>query len=514
MDISDINLDDEEEDAEDEDDDDSDDLGDIGDDLDIEGEEERAIIAEESLRLRSYSEDDDDADEEDDELDDELDDEEDLFQEKQYSSSESSADEDHEFYQNDLYLDPAFCQPTDTLLSNGHSSPRRNSSGSEIVFENPILRALLEEQAPGEEVWYESEHDLVGWECFIDDTDVEDTMHMDDESTRFGGGDTTDEEDFQLMGPPANLVSSSPKKRKKKSNTTVTDVITTSHRPPPLATWERDGGEITIIDALPLPQPSPLPSPARLMHSPLPLSVDLPSLDEYFDASILVASPLSDNESMSDASASSGFTVTRTETPRARTASTATATSLNTESFVTPANRGHSRRKVPMGSYRRQVMLGERNFEKQEKHHYLKEWYTLQERRNLRQMSKTRNLEFLDFSSPARGRRREKLRTARRARNDHDGSAELDLQFIKRRRTSDVQGSGSSAAAFMERLGLDAGDMSEVEDYDDDDFESESRVLNEVGERMVLDDDLELAQFIVPPPGGIDLSPLFGAVDA
>jgi len=29
-----------------------------------------------------------------------------------------------------------------------------------------------------------------------------------------------------------------------------------------------------------------------------------------------------------------------------------------------------------------------------------------------------------------------------------------------------------------------------------------------------LDDDLELAQFIVPPPGGIDLSPLFGAVDA
>ena len=516
MDISDINLDDEEEeDVEDEDDsdeDESDDLGDFGDDLDIEGEEERAIIAEESLRLRSYSEDDDDADEEDDELDDE----EDLFQVKRCSSSESSADEDHEFYQNDLYLDPAFCHPTDSLLSIGPSSPRRNSNGSDmIVFENPILRALVEEQTTGEESWYDSEQDLVGWECFIDDTDVEDTMHLDDESTRFGGGDTTDEEDFQLMGPPANpITSSSPKKKKKKSNNTAADVVTTSHQPPPLATWERDGGEITIIDALPLPQLSPLPSPARLMHSPPSVAIDLPSLDEYFDSSILVASPTSDNESMSDASASSGFTVTRTDTPRARTASTATATSFNTDSFVTPATRGHGRRKVPMGSYRRKVMLGERNFETQEKSVFLKEWYTLQERRNLRQMSKTRNLEFLDFSSPARGRRREKLRTARRARNDHDGSTELDLQFIKRRRTSDVQGSGSSAAAFMERLGLDAGDMSEVEDYDDDDFESESRVLNEVGESMVLDDDLELAQFIVPPPGGIDLSPLFGAVDA
>lgn len=116
------------------------------------------------------------------------------------------------------------------------------------------------------------------------------------------------------------------------------------------------------------------------------------------------------------------------------------------------------------------------------------------------------------MSSPRRGRRREKLRTARRAR-DADASAELDMQFIKRRRTSDVQGSGSSTAAFMERLGLEGGDLSE-EDYDDDEFESDNRVMNGIGETMVLDDDLELAQFIVPPPGGIDLSPLFGAVDA
>jgi hypothetical protein len=510
MDISDIDLDDDEDDDEDSDDNDSDDLGDFDDDLDIEGEEERAIIAEESLRLRGYSDDDDDADEED-----ELDEEEDIFQEKQYSSSESSADEDHEFYQNDLYLDAAFCQPADSLLSNGRSSPRRNSNGSDIVvYANPILRALVEEQSIAQETWYDSEQDLVGWECFIDDTDVEDNMmHMDDESTRYGGGDTTDEEDFKLLGPRGNPVSSPPKKKQNKSNNVVTDVVTTSNRPPPLATWERDGGEITIIDALPLPQLSPVPSPVRVMQSPTHAEVDLPSLDEFFDSSILVASDVAD-EYLSDASASSAFTVTRTATPRARTDSTVTATSFNTDLFVTPANRGQNRRKVPMGSYRRKVMLGERNFEAQEKSVFLKEWYTLQERRNLRQMSKTRNLDFLDFSSPARGRRREKLRTARRARNDHDGSAELNMQFIKRRRTSDVQGSGSSAAAFMERLGLDAGDISDVEDYDDDDFESESRVINGVGERMILDDDLELAQFIAPPPGGIDLSPLFGAVDA
>jgi MoaA/NifB/PqqE/SkfB family radical SAM enzyme len=73
----------------------------------------------------------------------------------------------------------------------------------------------------------------------------------------------------------------------------------------------------------------------------------------------------------------------------------------------------------------------------------------------------------------------------------------------------------------MERLGVDmgAGDISEEEDeeeYDEDEeFDLESRVVNGGGgERMVLDDDLELAQFIVAPPGGIDLSPLFGAVDA
>jgi hypothetical protein len=73
----------------------------------------------------------------------------------------------------------------------------------------------------------------------------------------------------------------------------------------------------------------------------------------------------------------------------------------------------------------------------------------------------------------------------------------------------------------MERLGVDmgAGDISEEEDeeeYDEDEeFDLESRIVNgDGGERMVLDDDLELAQFIVAPPGGIDLSPLFGAVDA
>ena len=94
------------------------------------------------------------------------------------------------------------------------------------------------------------------------------------------------------------------------------------------------------------------------------------------------------------------------------------------------------------------------------------------------------------------------------------------MQFVKRRRTSDYQGSGSSTAAFMERLGLDmgAGDISEeeYEEYDEDEeFDLESRIVNGGGgERMVLDDDLELAQFIVAPPGGIDLSPLFGAVDA
>ena len=49
---------------------------------------------------------------------------------------------------------------------------------------------------------------------------------------------------------------------------------------------------------------------------------------------------------------------------------------------------------------------------------------------------------------------------------------------------------------------------------DEDEFDIDSPVVNGVGERMVLEDDLELAQFIVPPPGGIDLSPLFGAVDA
>jgi hypothetical protein len=518
MDISDVNLDDgADEDEEDEsEDDESDDLGDSGDDLDIEGEEERAIIAEETRRLRSYSVDDDDADEEDDELDEE----EDIFQEQQLSSSESSPDEDHEFYQNELFLDTAFCQPADSILLSVSSPPRRNSNTSDIIlYENPILRALIEEQGLGSmtpygnETWYDSEQDQVGWECFIDDTDVEmgeDVMHMDDESTRYGGGDTTDEEDFKLLGPPAIPVPAN-KKKQKKNNNTLVDVVTTSHRPPPLATWERDESEFTIVGALPLAQ-SPLPSPIRCPHSPPPATPDLPSLDEFFDASLLASSPISDNESMSDASVSSTYTVTH-RGPFSRKDSIATTTSFNTDTFVTPATRGKNRRKVPMGSYRRKVMLGERKEETQEKSVFLKEWYTLQERRNLRQMSKSRNLEFLDFSSPSRGRRREKLRTAQRSRN-HDGSAELDMQFIKRRRTSDVQGSGSSTAAFMERLGLDLGDASEEEEYDDEEFDSGSRVMNGIGERMVLDDDLELAQFIVPPPGGIDLSPLFGAVDA
>jgi len=549
MDVSDINLDDndeEEEDEEDEEDDsdsdDSDDLGDIGDDVDIEGEEERAIIAEESRRLKSYSDDDDadvDADEEEEEDDD--DEEEDLFPSHRYTSSESSPDEDHEFYQNDLYLDASFCRPADRQLSQGHArnSPRRKSIESDIIlYENPILKALIEEQGlgsitpydggGGDEVWNESEDDRVGWECFIDDTDVEmgeDWMHIDDEETRYGGGDTTDEEDFKLLGPPAIPVptTTNTKRKQKKSNTVEIEVVTTSHHPPPLATWERDGAEITISDALPTLQ-APLPSPLPpFPETPPPqATINLPSLDEFFDSTLLATHP--EDESMSDASASSGYTVTRTEAARSRKNSSATATSFGTDSFITPASsfRGRGNRKVPLGSYRRKVMLGERSLEAQEKSVFLKEWYTLQERRNLRKKSKSRNLEYFDLSSsPTRGRRREKLRTAQRARRDHDGSAELDMQFIKRRRTSDVQGSGSSSAAFMERLGVDmgAGDISEEEDeeeYDEDEeFDLESRVVNGGGgERMVLDDDLELAQFIVAPPGGIDLSPLFGAVDA
>lgn len=504
-DISDINLDEEsaeeeqeQDDDESEDDDDSDAMDDLGDDVDIEEEEERAIIAEESRRLRQYSAEDDDADEEDDELEDE----EDLFQERQYSSSESSPDEDHEFYQNDLYLDSAFCN-VETK-----SSPRRNSYDSDaVVYENPILKALIEDHKESGQTWADGYQDRVGWECFIDDTDVdigEDWMHLDDESTRFGGGDTTDEEDFKLLAPP---VPPKKKGKKKPNNDVVADVITTAHQPPPLATWERDGAEITIIDALPQAE-SPIPSPVRIPQSPPPETPALPSLDEFFDASLLSLSPDSDSDSVS-----SSYTVTRTQTPLSRKDSTATTTSFTTDTFITPANRGRSR-KVPMGSYRRKVMLGERSLEAREKSVFLKEWYTLQERRNLREFSKARrNLEFVEMS-PGRGRRREKLRTARRARKEHDKSAaELDMQFIKRRRTSDVQGSGSSAAALMESLGIDlTEDMSEDE-YDEDEFEG-GAIMNGVGERMVLDDDLELAQFIVPPLGGIDLSPLFGAVDA
>ena len=287
MDISDVNLDDGEEDEEDSEDDESDDLGDSGDDVDIEGEEERAIIAEESRRLRSFSsDDDDDADEEDDELDEE----EDLFQAQHYTSSESSPDEDHEFYQNDLYLDATFCRPAEKLLTVPSSSPRRNSNQSDIIlYENPILQALIEEQGLGSitpyggDIWHESEDDRVGWECFIDDTDVdmgEDWMHIDDESTRFGGGDTTDEEDFKLLGPPAVPLTKT-KRKQKKSNDIVADVVTTAHQPPPLATWERDGAEITIIDALPSIQ-SPLPSSTLNLQSPPPASPVLPALDGIF----------------------------------------------------------------------------------------------------------------------------------------------------------------------------------------------------------------------------------------
>jgi hypothetical protein len=519
MDISDIELDDEEEEEEDSDDseDESDDLGDSGDDVDIEEEEERAIIAEESRRLRAYSED-DDADEEDDELDEE----EDIFQERRYSSSESSPDEDHEFYQNDLYLEAAFCRPADSRWTNGSSNPRRGSNESHLaLYDNPALRTLIEEQGlastHGKDTWHDSDEDRVGWECFIDDTDVEmgeDFIHLDDESMRIGGGDTTDEEDFKLLGPPpVPAKDASPKKKSKKANTeVVATIITTAHQPPPLATWERDGDELTIIDALPAAQ-SPLPSPLPAAQTPPAASPILPSMDDFFDASLL--STHTENGSLSDASASSDYTITGTGTTRSRKDSTTTATSFNTDSFTTPANRGRGR-KVPLGSYRRKVMLGERSLEAQEKSVFLKEWYTLQERRNLRKMSKSRTGEILDISTfPQRGRRREKLRIAQRARRDHDASAELDMQFIKRRRMSDVQGNGSSTAAFMERLGLDlGGDMSEEEDYDDDEFDNEGRVVNEVGEQMILDDDLELAQFIVPPPGGIDLSPLFGAVDA
>ena len=544
VDVSDIDLDhdeeeeEEEEDEDDEDEDDSDeddsDLGDDGDDVDIEGEEERAIIAEESRRLKSYSDNDDaDADEEEEEEEDDDDlDEEDLFPSQRYTSSESSPDEDHEFYQNDLYLDASFHRPAEGPFSQGCTSPRRKSNESDLIlYENPILKVLIEEQGlgsitpyRGDDVWNDSEDDRVGWECFIDDTDVEmgeDWMHIDDEETRYGGGDTTDEEDFKLLGPPAIPVSSSATKRKqKKSNTLEIEVVTTSHRPPPLATWERDGAEITIIDALPTiqsPLPSPFPPPAET--PPPQATTNLPSLDEFFDSTLLATHE--EDESMSDASVSSIYTVTRTAGPRSRKNSSATATSFGTDSFITPTSLyGRGNRKVPLGSYRRKVMLGERSLEAQEKSVFLKEWYTLQERRNLRKMSKSRNLESFDLlSSPTRGRRREKLRTAQRARRDHDASSELDMQFIKRRRTSDVQGSGSSTAAFMERLGLDlgTGDISEEEDedYDDEEFDLESRVVNGGGgERMVLDDDLELGQFIVPPSGGIDLSPLFGAVDA
>jgi hypothetical protein len=531
MDISDINLDEheEEEESSEDDEDVEDDIGDTGDDLDIEEEEERNIIEEEMRRMKAYS--DEDADEED-----ELDEEEDLFQEeKNYSSSESSPDEDHEFYQNDLYLDAAYGHPAGKLM---YSTPHTNPARSDVVqndlmeYDNPILQALIEEQGLGAlssfggHQWDESDDDRVGWECFIDDTDVDvgdDWMHVDDESTRNECGDTTDEEDFKLLGPAA---APAPKTRRKqkRSNGIVAEIITTAHQPPPLATWERDGDEITIIDALPSTQPT-LPPPA--MSSPpliFPATPDIPVFEEFFDSTLLASPPENENGSVSDAaSVSSSYTATRNGAVRSRKDSTATATSIMTESFTIPiTTQNRDGRKVPLGSYRRKVMLGERTLQAQEKSIFLKEWYTLQERRSQRKFSKFQRLEvsespFFD-SSPARGRRRDKLRTARRERRDH---GEMDMSFIKRRRTTDVQGSGSSSAAVMERLGLEMGEgeISEEEEEDESYYEEFARegcrVLSGVqGERMVLDDDLELAQFIVPPPGGIDLSPLFGAVDA
>jgi len=533
MDISDINLDEymdeqNEESSEDEEDE-EDDIGDAGDDFDIEEEEERIIIEEETQRMKAYSDDDEDADEED-----ELDEEEDIFQEKQYSSSESSPDEDDEFYQNDLYLDAAFCQTASKLM---YSTPQTNPAHADVVngdlveYDNPILRALIEEQELGTlssfggNRWDEGDDDRVGWECFVDGTDGEmgdDRMHVDDESTRIGGGDTTDEEDFKLLAPAAPTPKT--KRKQKKSAEIVADVITTAHQAPPLATWERDGNEITIIDSLPSNQSShPPPAMSSPQLSFATQTPHIPALEDYFDSTLLVSPTDNENGCVSDASVSSNDTVTRNGLLRSRKDSTATATSIMTDSFTTPiTTQGRDRRKVPLGSYRRKVMLGERTLEAQEKSIFLKEWYTLQERRSQRKFSKFQiqrpDSPFFD-SSPARGRRRDKLRPARRERRDQ---VELDMSFIKRRRTSDVQGSGSSSAAVMERLGLEMGE-GEISEDDEDEYEAYyeefgrkgSRVLTGVqGERMVLDDDLELAQFIVPPPGGIDLSPLFGAVDA
>ena len=268
MDISDVNLDEyadeekeESSDDEDDEDDEDDDIGDTGDDLDLEEEEERNIIEEETRRMKAYSDDDDDADEED-----EVDEEEDIFQEAHYSSSESSPDEDHEFYQNDLYLDAAFCQTAGKLM---YSTPQSNPARADVVngdpveYDNPILQALIEEQGLGTlssfggNLWDEGDDYRVGWECFVDGTDVEmgdDWMHVDDESIRIGGGDTTDEEDFKLLAPAAPPPKT--KRKQKKSNEIVADVITTAHQAPPLATWERDGNELTIIDSLPSTQSS------------------------------------------------------------------------------------------------------------------------------------------------------------------------------------------------------------------------------------------------------------------
>ena len=532
MDISDIDLDDEQASSEDEseDDDESDDLGDTGDDLDIEGEEERAIIEEESRRLRqnfspSDDEDDEDADfeEEEDEEDEDLD-QESIFQEKQYSSSESSPDEDHEFFQNDFYISHIDPSTMPSTISNKYKSTSPGIRATDVmVYENPLLRALIDDPQvstfSGLGSWIdEDEADRVGWECFVDDTDVDmgdDLYYGDDDSTRFGGGDTTDEEDFQRLVNPA--ASPAPKRKHKRANDLVLDVVTTAHRPPPLATWERDGDEITIIDALPFSFQSPFPSPQVEDIAEMSPSQDILHLEEFFDASLLVNIP--DEAAISDAS--STYTLTRPRSSRSRKDSSATAASFNTnDTFVTPAPRGRAR-KVPIGSYRRQVLLSERSLEAREKSVVLKEWYTLQERRNLRQLSKSHNaiqtprvtqdpvFGNVDSSPSSRGRRRSKLRTARRARRE---SGEFDLRSIKRRRTSD----GVSTAAFMERLGLEEGDIEEEEEEESDEEnefeEGERGIVNGVGERMVLDDDLELAQFIVAPPGGIDLSPLFGAI--
>jgi hypothetical protein len=84
------------------------------------------------------------------------------------------------------------------------------------------------------------------------------------------------------------------------------------------------------------------------------------------------------------------------------------------------------------------------------------------------------------------------------------------VEYIKRRRTEDVLGSGSSSRAVMARLG--AEDDDEEEEEEEEEFSEEGTVVNQVGQRTVLN-DVELTQFLYPSvEGGVVLSPLFGCV--